>query len=197
MALIHNTILRGFNSIYQQAPYVNPSDYNDFIGYSAAWFRFVKSHHDDEELSLFPFIEKLIDKPGIWDSTHAEHESFLGGLAKFNAYLSEVETKPATFDGKELVRIMDEFLQPFNNHFHSEIKTIAALSEFGDHKEAASVFKTWGKATVTKSGYTEGIPFMFLNFDRTFEDGMWKDWPPMPAIIRTVMTRVGSSWHWG
>lgn len=48
-----------------------------------------------------------------------------------------------------------------------------------------------------KAGYTDVIPFLFLNFDRTFEEGMWVDWPPMPAVIRTGLTRVGSSWHWG
>jgi Hemerythrin HHE cation binding domain len=197
MALIHNAILRGFNSIYQQAPHVQPSDYASFIGYSLAWFHFVKSHHDDEEETLFPMVEKVIGKPGIWDETHAEHESFLGGLGKFNEYLTEVQAKPETFDGKKLVALMDGFMEPFNNHFHSEIKTIAALSEGGEYPEAATIFKDWGKGTLTKSGYTEGVPFLFLNFDRTFEEGMWKDWPPMPAIIRAAMVRIGSAWHWG
>lgn len=48
VALLHNVILRGFNSIYLQAPAVKPSDVPDFLGYSLAWCRFVKAHHDDE-----------------------------------------------------------------------------------------------------------------------------------------------------
>jgi hemerythrin-like domain-containing protein len=73
MALIHNAILRGFNSIYQQAPHVKPTDHADFIGYSLAWFTFVKGHHDDEEANLFPKVEEVLGKKGIWDDTLKEH----------------------------------------------------------------------------------------------------------------------------
>ena len=73
MALLHNAVLRGFNSIYLQAPHVKPADYAAFIGYSLAWYRFVKSHHDDEEESLFPKMEDVLKEKGIWEQTHQEH----------------------------------------------------------------------------------------------------------------------------
>ena len=73
MALLHNAILRGFNSVYLQAPHVKPVDYADFVGYSEAWFNFVKSHHDDEELELFPKVEEVVGSEGIWKETHEEH----------------------------------------------------------------------------------------------------------------------------
>lgn len=196
MALIHNAILRGFNSIYQQAPHVKPADYSDFIGYSLAWHHFVKLHHDDEETQLFTKVEDLVGKRGIWDQTLAEHERFLAGLGEFEKYLKGLKNSKE-FDGKKLVEIMDGFQKPFSDHFHSEIKTIAALSELGDFPQAGPVFAKWGKESLMKSGYADGIPFLFLNFDRTFEDGMWKDWPPMPKLIRVMLTKVGSTWHWG
>jgi hypothetical protein len=156
----------------------------------------VKGHHDDEENELFPKVEKLVGKKGIWDETHKEHELFLEGLASFEKYLSGLSSH-AKFSGTELITIMDTFRKPFNDHFHSEIATIAGLSKLGDFPAAAAVFKNWGKSSIMKAGYTDVIPFLFLNFDRTFEDGLWKNWPPMPAIIRAGLTRVGSSWHWG
>ena len=30
MALVHNVFIRGYNSIYQQAPHIRPADYRDF-----------------------------------------------------------------------------------------------------------------------------------------------------------------------
>ena len=50
-----------------------------------------------------------------------------------------------------------------------------------------------------KAGLTDGIPFLFLNFDRSedFEKGMWKSWPPMPKPIRWGLTNLGGSWNWG
>ncbi|KAF1995980.1 hypothetical protein P154DRAFT_525931 [Amniculicola lignicola CBS 123094] len=202
MAHIHNTILRGYNSIYLQALHITLDDKVDFIGYSLSWFKFVKSHHDDEENELFPKVEEVLGKKGIWDKTHKEHESFLGGLAQFGAYLEGLP-EPYDFDGKELQRIMDTFQEPFNHHFHSEIDTIAAFSSLEpplpdkDLESAAAIFKAWGKKTVTKAGTTDVVPFFLLNLDATYEDGMWANWPPMPAPVRWGLVNVAGAWNWG
>jgi hemerythrin-like domain-containing protein len=73
MALLHNSIFRGYNSIYLQAPHVQDADKADFIGYALTWFKFVKSHHDDEEESLFTKIEELLDDKTVFEETHKEH----------------------------------------------------------------------------------------------------------------------------
>ena len=73
MALLHNAVLRGFNTVYLQAPHVKPEDYTHFIGYSLAWYKLVKSHHDDEEAELFPKVESVLNEKGIWDETILEH----------------------------------------------------------------------------------------------------------------------------
>lgn len=73
MALLHNSIIRGFNSIYLQAPHVPDADKAAFIGYSQTWFRFVKSHHDDEEANLFTKVEEILGDDKIWAETHEEH----------------------------------------------------------------------------------------------------------------------------
>jgi hemerythrin-like domain-containing protein len=75
MAHIHNSILRGYNSIYLQAPHVNNDDKPAFIGYSLTWYRFVKSHHDDEEMELFPKVEEQLNNKDIWKETHEEHSN--------------------------------------------------------------------------------------------------------------------------
>lgn len=73
MAHIHNSILRGYNSIYLQAPHITDEDKPDFIGYAQTWFRFVKSHHDDEENELFSAMEEVVGTNGVFDETHREH----------------------------------------------------------------------------------------------------------------------------
>jgi len=66
---------------------VTSEDKADFIGYAQAWFRFVKSHHDDEELELFPRVEEVVGTKGIWEETHKEHGMpyFLTSLVCFLA----------------------------------------------------------------------------------------------------------------
>lgn len=73
MALLHNSIIRGFNSIYRQAQHVPDADKAAFVGYSQTWFRFVKSHHDDEEANLFTKVEEILGDDKIWAETHEEH----------------------------------------------------------------------------------------------------------------------------
>jgi hypothetical protein len=57
MALSHNSLIRGFNGIYQQAPLTSIFQYKDFIGYCLAWHKCVEEHHHYEEVHFFPAIE--------------------------------------------------------------------------------------------------------------------------------------------
>lgn len=87
---------------------------------------------------------------------------------------------------------MDSFSGPFETHFHNEIKTIADMAEHGstpapgspEEAAAGQTFKVWGKATVSKAGMLDVVPFFLLNLDRTVEGGLWANWPPMPAPIK-------------
>ncbi|KAI1424664.1 hypothetical protein F5Y12DRAFT_435070 [Xylaria sp. FL1777] len=201
MALLHNSIFRGYNSIYQQAPNVKDVDKTDFIGYALTWYKFVKSHHDDEEVSLFTKVEEVLDDKTIWAETHKEH-AFLPGLGEFEKYLSTLRS-PKDFSGTELQRIMSSFQEPFETHFHSEISTIANLADHpsapkpGSQEEANAslTFKTWGKSTVTKAGTLDVVPFFLLNLDGTVEDGMWANWPPIPAPIKWGLINIGGAYH--
>ncbi|KAB5578737.1 hypothetical protein GE09DRAFT_1169177 [Coniochaeta sp. 2T2.1] len=202
MALLHNSILRGYNSIYNQIPYIQEADKEDFLGYSLTWYKFVKSHHDDEEVNLFPKIEELLQDETVFKETHSEHESFLSGLDEFNTYLTSLPA-PSAFSPEHLRKIMSSFQAPLETHFHSEISTIAALAnhprapEEGSREAAAAraIFKTWGKSTITKAGMSDVAPFFILNLDRTAEEGAWADWPPMPAPIRWTLLKMSGVLH--
>jgi hypothetical protein len=73
MALLHNSILRGYNSIFNQTPYIQEEDKSDFLVYSLTWYKFVKSHHDDEEVNLFNKIEDLLQDRTIFHESGDEH----------------------------------------------------------------------------------------------------------------------------
>lgn len=73
MALLHNSILRGYNSIFNQIPYIQEEDKGDFVRYSLTWYKFVKSHHDDEQANLFTKIEGLLQDRGIFEESCQEH----------------------------------------------------------------------------------------------------------------------------
>lgn len=96
---------------------------------------------------------------------------------------------------------MSSFQEAFENHFHSEIVTISKLSDHAnapkegtpENAAASATFKAWGKSTVTKAGVTDVVPFFLLNLDRTVEDGLWANWPPMPAPIRWGLINIAGA----
>ena len=74
--MIHNSMIRGLNSIYVQAPHVLPADHADFIEYSRCWAELVIGHHDVEETVFFPNIEKSIGIKGLMDANIEQHRMF-------------------------------------------------------------------------------------------------------------------------
>jgi hypothetical protein len=131
-------------------------------------------------------------------------ESFLSGLGEYEAYLDGL-TSPSDFDGKKLVHIMTSFQEPFCHHFHHEITTIASFVDLPsapqsgskEADQAAAIFKSWGKKTVTKAGTFDVVPFFLMNLDASYEEGMWANWPPMPAPVKWGLVNVAGSVHWG
>lgn len=73
MALVHNMLIRAYNSIYLQATHVRSVDVPDFLNYCSAWHMTLKGHHDAEEEVYFPGIEKATGVKGIMDSEVDEH----------------------------------------------------------------------------------------------------------------------------
>ena len=74
MALSHNSFIRGFNSIFQQASRVEkPADKKDFIGYCLAWVECVDQHHHYEEIEFFPSLDKAADQKSRMEGAVEQH----------------------------------------------------------------------------------------------------------------------------
>ena len=73
MALSHNSFIRGFNTIYQQAPRLLPPNKQDFVGYCLAWHRCVAEHHHYEETEFFPAIDRAVGRTGVMEGAVEQH----------------------------------------------------------------------------------------------------------------------------
>lgn len=155
MCVVHNTLLRGLNSIYIQGPNIQPADYKDFIGYSLCWHSALHEHHTSEEEQFFPEIEEAVGEKGLLDGNVDEHSrlafiyfpplnvvwltsndqnlgSFQDGLEKFSNYLEGLAGKESAFDAAHLNEIIDSFAPALNHHLESELQSLLALSKYGD-----------------------------------------------------------------
>ncbi|KAF1817441.1 hypothetical protein P152DRAFT_19287 [Eremomyces bilateralis CBS 781.70] len=180
----HNVLIRGLNSIYQQAPLVkNPQDVEDLLFYCQAWVMMVHHHHETEEETLFPDLEEFTQKPGIMAGNQAQHNAFHDGMEKFSEYAKN--TKPDEYKWDEMKAVIDAFAPSLYTHLREEIQTLLDLRQY----DSDGVKTVWGKTEDAAKGgkhphlFEMIMPCVMGNVDKTYEGGIHKEFPPWPFFI--------------
>lgn len=132
MACVHNMVIRGLNSIYLQAPHIQPKDETSFLNYSACFYELLHSHHCGEEKYFFPVIEEVSGEKGIMECNVGQHEAFHDGLEKYNTYVQACLKGEEKYNGAKLVEIIDEFGPTLTTHLSDEIHTLLGLAKYGE-----------------------------------------------------------------
>ena len=127
MALTHNTMLRGLNAIYHQAPFVQPSTKaaSDLLLYCSVAYDFIHSHHTMEENTYFPAIEAACNIPGLMSENVKQHQELEAGLTALQRYARE--TPVSAYSSDHLRRLIDDMAGPLETHLHEEIPSILDL----------------------------------------------------------------------
>ncbi|KAI0509176.1 hypothetical protein F5B22DRAFT_617962 [Xylaria bambusicola] len=199
MVLSHNSFIRGFNSIYQQAPRVKAADKADFVEYCIAWHDCVDAHHHYEETELFPNINKACGRTDLMSAAVEEHATFFGGMGRMKAYLQQ---EGANFNGDELIAILDSFKDALHSHLKAEPPAIVALKEYSTAERPIDILgiaDAAGKKQVNMSFVLNVLPVFLLNMETAdFEEGMWHDvFPPFKGVVKWVLTKAVPAWHSG
>jgi len=161
MALIHNVMIRGINSIYLQAPHIQPTDVIAFAQYCLEWHNLLTVHHTGEETTFFPAVEALAGEKGLMEGNVEQHHAFQDGLEEFGAYLTAVVEKKERFDGQRLVKIIDGFGKTLVQHLTEEIASLVELRRFGEEKMAGLLPAMDHEAQHNMVSFT--LPFPFTN----------------------------------
>jgi hypothetical protein len=131
MALAHNGIIRGLNSIYLQATRLPRNDTKtarDFLTYCQCWSESMHHHHDAEEKEFFPIIETISGIKGLMTQNVEQHRAFTPGFEEFEGYCRTCP--PAEYDGEKLKRLVEGFAEPLTKHLYDEIQTLRALDKY-------------------------------------------------------------------
>ncbi|KAF9485710.1 hypothetical protein BDN70DRAFT_974564 [Pholiota conissans] len=172
LALTHNVIIRGLNSIWLKAPLVSPEDEADFVGYCLVCVDLIRAHHKAQETIIFPLLQERIDMR----TNVVEHLSFEAALHDFEVYLKQLQAKKAIFDNFKILELRKAFGSVLVQHFHAEIPLL--FDKFGgleDHytkiRESQTLFpfimthhnredaSTW---SLQITQFTSGYPVNFL-----------------------------------
>ncbi|KAH7319685.1 hemerythrin HHE cation binding domain-containing protein [Stachybotrys elegans] len=197
MALIHNLIFRGLNSIYLQAPHIQSADTLSFVNYMHQWCRAIDIHHRGEEAEFFPAIEKAAGEAGIMDINIEQHKAFTGPLEAFGKYVEACCQHRDVFDGGKVVRMINDFGPALKEHLNAEIGTILGLEKYGQERMAHLVplFAEESKKAMKSMGLTAGLPFVAVNLDMNYEDGIWREKVP-PKEGQRILTVVRNITYW-
>jgi hemerythrin-like domain-containing protein len=153
MAQIHNTILRGINSIYNQCLTTQPgtSQAADFITYNQFVFDFLHHHHRNEEDVFFPYLRKVTGDDKFCDAESQEHAEFDIGAEKWKQYIFNV--KPEDYDAIKLRGLIEEFGRPLHAHLVAEIEWLLTLSKYDSEACKKAFLDTGKKAEAEMSFY--------------------------------------------
>jgi hypothetical protein len=191
MAVLHNGLIRGLNSIYLQAPHLSPSDHADFILYCQGWSGILHAHHHGEETTIFPDIEAKSGVAGIMEVNVSQHHSFQPGLEEFDQYLL---TPPAEFSGSRLVELIDGFAPALVQHLAEEIPTLMELREYRGKLDVMQILNDEGRKIIGNLNKTLFLTSLTANMDRTFEGGIHKLYPDAPWVVRKIL--IPWIWPW-
>lgn len=125
-------------------------------------------------------------------------DAFLPGLKSYQDYPNSCAASPSTFSGTRLNSIIDSFGPTLMKHLTDEIPSLLSLSRFGSSLPLQDMVEGIFKKSPSYMSKTGGVPFFFRNLDTQFEDGLWKNWPPIPApawfIMQNTIVRWNSGW---
>ena len=162
MALIHNVLLRGLNSILRQAPYVpdslkpgyNPQDVEDLLFYAKTWCKTIMLHHRIEETVFYPSVEEETGIVGLMDDLEVEHEEWVDGVTALQLYLERTIEKPEQYRWATMRTMINSFAPALTNHLYSEIDFLVGLDKFNCEGLRKRWYEAENAATKVKDSTT-------------------------------------------
>jgi hypothetical protein len=132
------------------------------------------------------------------NSTHIiPLDAFLPGLNAYKDYLKTCSKQPEQFSGQKLNSIIDSFAPKLFLHLNEEIPTLLSLSRFGTTLPLLDMVNQEALRSPQTLSKTGGVVFFLRNLDLGFEDGRWKNWPPIPAPVWWMIMRSVAKWNKG
>jgi len=192
---VHNTIIRGVNAIYLQCINIerSPADLKDFVEFTQTWALALNTHHDSEEVMIFPRLEKVIEEPGFMDKNVEQHHVFHAGVEALTQYLDAVSGGSQEYAGVKIRELIDDFMPALREHLSDEIGTLLALQKYEEKVDLGSWFKKIVEEVIAKAGNTDKnkiIPMHIHCHDGTYGGGANTPWPAMPWFVGLMFTWI-------
>jgi len=183
MCLIHNVVIRGYNSIIYYSGAVKPDtkEFQSFLEYCVLVNEFLHHHHAAEEEIWFPLLEVKLGAGAL--SVNVEgHKTFGEPLHAFEELVGSLKEKKVAFEVGVFRQAVYAFMEPLQQHLAEEIQTIRSdiLRKAGiTAEELASFSRKIEEEALTTFDLSRDLQVLYINGDSV--NGAW--FPEIPALI--------------
>ncbi|CAG8711088.1 13179_t:CDS:2 [Acaulospora morrowiae] len=191
--LVHETLRSGMDQILEHAPKVSCSDVPNFIGYVKAFIAHLTTHHDHEELIIFPAIKPKIPI----DEFLEDHRKLNKVLNSLSDYTTQVTKKKVTYESAKVVEFitqLGDIVRPHLKHEES-VFTVESLRENMTKEELEKINNDIADSIKKEGGATTTLPFLLHHLDQEGRQFMVYD--SMPKPVRVILLPVFVNWHKG
>jgi len=189
MVMIHNGIIRGYNSVLYYAGQVDPQSnkFASFINYCAAMNHTLHHHHANEEEFWFPFLEEKVGS-GCMKANLDAHQEFLDSFEIFEKLVKSLQAKEIDFDVTQFRDAIHVWMPTLRAHLESEISTFSPgiLHEHVQPAELQAIEATMAKDIMASISLVNDIQVFYVNGDSVH--GAW--FPPVPGPIGFLVKYV-------
>ncbi|KAF8964792.1 hypothetical protein BDZ97DRAFT_1814499, partial [Flammula alnicola] len=188
LSLTHNVIIRALNSIWLNAPLVLREDEADFVQYNLTCLEMIRSHHEAQEMVIFPRLQEKIDMR----KNVVQHLEFDAALKNFKAYLVKVHDRVEPYDSERVLELRKALGSRLVQHLHDEISTVSTkrLSVF-TNQELNEILNALEEHNRGLRESTTHFPFVMTHHNQ--EDA--RNWPVVPTSVKWVGNHVGFHLH--
>ncbi|KAG8974177.1 hypothetical protein FRC05_007753 [Tulasnella sp. 425] len=168
MALMHNVIIRSFNSLLYYSGEVEPGtpQFTAFLLYAQEVCLQLHRHHKIQESLSFPFLESKLGE-GRMAGSVAAHEAFGKPLAELEDFVQNIMIKPHEWDLDLFRKLIHRFMPMLREHLKDEVNRLdgGELREYFTEQDFKDYEKRFVKETTKSVALSRGPQLMFVNGD--------------------------------
>ncbi|KAF9485709.1 hypothetical protein BDN70DRAFT_910066 [Pholiota conissans] len=184
MTLVHNVMIQSLNTMWRNAPLVEPADEAAFAGYVLSALELIHTHHHAEEDIVFPMLEhKLSMQHNI-----GQHDEFQDQMHQLEEYFKKVQAKQEKYVVQKTQKLMEAFAEPLVSHLTEEIDTLAPekMSVF-TNEELDAISKAVDEYLKNLGGFTTQLPYLLTAHDYA----QAPEWPLLPGPVKWFVRNIG------